>query len=107
MLNYFVGAVAGFGLASLVTREQGSVPAIGQNLVLYRGGGRCVHVHHWVPCVLLALFVLLLMPLNSARCQLVVGGLVGASATDFVYYSDYFQFDQACEVAFGAGVKGS
>lgn len=107
MYLFLAGALAGFGLTSLVTRKQGSAPAIGQNLVLYRGGGRCIHVHHWVPCGLLALFVLLLMPLNSVRCQLVVGGLVGAAATDFVYYSDYFQFDQACEVALGAGVKGS
>ena len=101
MHNFLIGALAGFGAASLVTRGQGTTPAFGQNLVLYKGDGQCVHVHHWVPCLLLAMFVLLLMPLSSGRCQLVVGGLVGAAATDFVYFTDYFEFSQACDVALG------
>ena len=49
MHNFLIGALAGFGAASLVTRGQGSPPAFGQNLVLYKGDGQCVHVHHWVP----------------------------------------------------------
>ena len=94
------GVIVGFAGTSLMLRRQGEQPAVGANLVIYAGGNRCIHIHHWVPCLLAAVLLGASAHMWKAAYQsgvhFVTAALVGAAVTDFVYYTDFMQFDTPC-----------
>ena len=99
-----VAGVAAFSIALAimlsVQPEQGQVGQFGI-LVIYRGRDKsCLHVHHWITFLLLALFLLL-----GAWCSgntrptpqlfVILGLLLGIAASD-VAYSDSLIIMQRC-----------
>lgn len=86
---------AAVGLAGMLVSQpdQGSprgpfVP--GFTLMLHRGGGECLHLHHWIVCGLLCAFALFVVVASAGSCTpavlVLVGLLIGTAASDGVYH---------------------
>ena len=86
---------AAVGLAGMLVAQppQGSLrgrlaPAC--SLLLHCGGGECLHLHHWLVCAAAGALVVLGVVASGGRCNaailVVLGLLVGAAASDGVYF---------------------
>ncbi len=82
--------------------KQGQSPSIGFNLVMKYKNNYCVHIHHWVYMMLLAIItivsILVLNIKNKCHNNMIMvwlGFLLGGSASDLVY-NDFCVFLVKC-----------
>ena len=86
-----VALSAAVGLAGMLVSqpEQGSSRG-GFSLLLHLGSGRCLHLHHWLVCGVVALLVVFLVTACRGCFTPVVlvllGLLAGTAASDGVYH---------------------
>jgi hypothetical protein len=85
---------AAVGLAGMLVSQpdQGSLRgrfAAGATLLLHRGEGQCLHLHHWMVCGALCLVVVLALAISGGQFTpavlVLLGLLLGAAASDGVY----------------------
>ena len=85
---------AAVGLAGMLISQpdQGSLRgrfAPGFTLMLHRGKGECLHLHHWMVCGGLCVAVLLVVAMSAGErtpaVLVLLGLLLGAAASDGVY----------------------
>lgn len=89
----FLSAAAGLAGMLVSQPDQGSSQgrfAPGFTLMLHRGGGECLHLHHWLVCGILCLFTLLVVVASAGSptpaLLVLLGLLLGTAASDGVYH---------------------
>ena len=98
--SFIVGIIIGFLLFYIFgAKKEGAKPKFGLNMILYRGDGNCVHIHHWVLAGIIALIITATV---LSTCEnfnptiiFVYGFLLGASFEDLLY-KDFMKFKQKC-----------
>ena len=98
--SFIVGIIIGFVLFYIFgAKKEGEKPKFGLNMILYRGNGNCVHIHHWVFAAIIALIitatVLSTCKTFNPTIIFVFGFLLGSSFEDLLY-KDFSKFNQKC-----------
>lgn len=87
---FIIGVIVGFTLFYIFGAEkEGGNPKIGFNMIFYFGEKNCIHIHHWVLCVVIALIITLVVIFRKFYFNPVIfflyGFLLGASLEDLRY----------------------
>lgn len=98
--SFIIGVIVGFTLFYIFgAKKEGSNPKIGFNIILHLRGKKCIHIHHWVLCLLIALIITIVIILCKFYFNpfilLLYGLLLGASLED-LRYKDFLKFKTKC-----------
>lgn len=88
MEAFIISFIVTLILFILFQPKQGHNPSIGFNLILNYKNNYCVHIHHWVYMMVLAIITILLLNKkieHNNMIQVWLGFLLGGSASDLVY----------------------
>jgi hypothetical protein len=101
IISFLLSTVASLVLFLLLgAKHTGGRPTIGFELILYRKGNVCWHIHHWIYmsifAVLMTIVILLAKGKFTPAVMAVYGVLLGASLSD-LKYSDMFKVQVACD----------
>lgn len=99
-ISFVIGVIVGFTLFYIFgAKEEGDNPKIGFNMIFYFGGKNCIHIHHWVLCLITALIITIVVLFCKFYFNPVIlflyGLLLGASLED-LRYKDFLKFKIKC-----------
>lgn len=99
--SFIIGIIGGFTLFYIFGAEkEGANPKIGFNMIFYFGGKNCIHIHHWILCLLTALIITIVVIFGRFYFNPVIfflyGVLLGASFED-LRYKDFLKFKTSCK----------
>jgi len=88
--SFIIGLIVGFTLFYIFgAAKEGGNPKIGFNMIFYFGEKNCIHIHHWVLCLLIALIITIVVIFGRFYFNPVIfflyGLLLGASLEDLRY----------------------
>jgi len=100
VVSFIIGLLVGYTLFYIFGAEkEGGKPKIGFNMIFYLGEKNCIHIHHWVLCLLAVLIITIVVIFCRFYFNPVIlflyGFLLGASLED-LRYKDFLQFKIKC-----------
>ena len=102
--SLIIGFVAAYAFGSTATDGQ---PKLGFNLIVYVRGNYCMHIHHWMYLVPLAIYTALIVLAECRRVKglitlSLIGFMLGLSLYD-IFYSDWDKTKVKCSSTYGQG----
>lgn len=98
--SFIIGVIVGFTLFYIFgAKKEGSNPKIGFNMVFHEDQKNCIHIHHWVLCLIIALIITIIVIFCKFYFNpfilLLYGVLLGASLED-LRFKDFLKFKTKC-----------
>lgn len=91
-LKFLIGFLIGFLVFQLSTNGTGKKPKIFYIIQIYIKKDRCLHIHHWLLCMIILLFLLVF---NCYREYTIIGFLSGAIVQGLTF-PDRFKLNEKC-----------
>ena len=97
---FIIGVIVGFTLFYIFGAEKEGVnPKIGFNIIFHEDQKNCIHIHHWVICLITALIITIVVLFGGFYFNpfilFLYGLLLGASLED-LRYKDFLKFKTKC-----------